>query len=63
VSSGESETESYSKTENVKEERKEDIETTSPHNPVAVPCDSDYGCAHDCSMVKYDYDVNPVVQW
>lgn len=61
----ESEIESSSQSEKTTEKHKEEIESTSKHNPIPEPCsaNSDYGCDHECSMVKYDYDVNPVVQW
>lgn len=51
--------------EKTTEKQKEEIESTSKHNPVPEPCspNSDYGCDHECFMMKYDYDVNPVVQW
>jgi hypothetical protein len=43
--------------------RQEEIESSSRHTPTPVPCDADYGCDQECSMVKYDYDENPVIQW
>ncbi|CRK94788.1 CLUMA_CG008282, isoform A [Clunio marinus] len=37
--------------------------STEPPKNVTMPCDSDRaGCDHECQMVRYDFDPEPVVQ-